>query len=64
MRRGYRADLILTGGDPSKDLDTLRHPEGVMAAGKWYSRPELKAMADQVASSYSAAAAMGSSRYP
>jgi hypothetical protein len=38
---GNRADLILIASNPLEDLDTLRHPLGVMAAGEWYSADML-----------------------
>jgi hypothetical protein len=41
---GKRADLILLEGNPLWDLSTVRHPIGVMAAGKWYSAETLAQM--------------------
>jgi hypothetical protein len=38
---GNRADLILVAGNPLEDLETLRTPLGVMAAGKWFSAEML-----------------------
>jgi len=38
---GKRADLILIASNPLEDLDTLRHPLGVVTAGKWYSADML-----------------------
>jgi imidazolonepropionase-like amidohydrolase len=64
VKPGYRADLVLTERNPLDDLTTLRHPDGVMAAGIWYSAKDLAAMLDQVAADYSNAAAMGSNRTP
>ena len=34
---GNRADLILVAGNPLENLEILRTPLGVMAAGKWFS---------------------------
>jgi imidazolonepropionase-like amidohydrolase len=41
---GRRADLLLVAGNPLDDLNHLRHPDGVMARGRWFSREELSAM--------------------
>jgi imidazolonepropionase-like amidohydrolase len=41
---GRRADLLLVAGNPLDDLNHLRHPDGVMASGRWFSREELSAM--------------------
>jgi hypothetical protein len=49
---GARADLILTARNPLSDLSTLRRPQGVMAAGRWYEAVELRAMLDEVAATY------------
>lgn len=35
--RGYRADLILLSENPLQNIDTLRHPVGVMTQGHWIS---------------------------
>lgn len=49
---GNRADLVLTDGNPLKDLATLRKPLGVMGAGRWYPRARLEAMLAAVARDY------------
>ena len=49
------ADLVLTATNPLLDLDTLRKPLGVMAAGRWFDASELQAMRDQVARDYDSA---------
>jgi len=41
---GNRADLILLRENPLIDLNTIREPLGVMAAGRWYSREVLDQM--------------------
>ncbi|MDQ6769590.1 MAG: amidohydrolase family protein [Gemmatimonadota bacterium] len=41
---GRRANLILVDGNPLKDLRTLRDPAGVLLAGRWIERPELRSM--------------------
>ena len=64
LKPGYRADLVLTDRNPLDDLSVLRHPEGVMAAGNWYSAHDLGAMLNQVAADYARAAAMGSANKP
>jgi imidazolonepropionase-like amidohydrolase len=38
---GQRADLLLVEGNPLEDLSVLRHPAGVMAAGRWLPRSRL-----------------------
>ena len=39
---GKRADLVLVAGNPLADLATLRHPEAVIAAGRWYDAEDLR----------------------
>lgn len=41
---GYRADLLLVDGDPFLDIAQLRRIDGVMAAGRWLSRPEIDSL--------------------
>ncbi len=60
VKPGYRADLVLTDDSPLDNLDTLRHPGGVMADGNWYSAADLSSMMDQVVRDYANAAAFGS----
>jgi hypothetical protein len=43
---GKRADLLLVERDPLEDLDALRDPVGVMAAGLWYTRENLQLLID------------------
>jgi hypothetical protein len=38
---GYRADLVLIGGDPLRDVGVLRQPVGVMVRGNWLNRDAL-----------------------
>jgi imidazolonepropionase-like amidohydrolase len=57
---GYRADLILTSGNPLDSLATLRTPLGVMAHGQWRDATALKTLADGVRETYRRAAAPGS----
>jgi hypothetical protein len=38
---GKRADLILVRGNPLEDVENIRDPLGVMAAGRWYSEKML-----------------------
>ena len=42
IKVGNRADLILVSGNPLTDLETLREPLGVMAAGSWFPEAMLK----------------------
>jgi imidazolonepropionase-like amidohydrolase len=44
LREGARADLLLLASDPEQDLDALRAPDGVMAAGRWYDRRTLETL--------------------
>ena len=53
---GYRADLILTSGNPLEDLSTLEKPLGVMAQGHWRDASELQGLLESVAAEYRAAA--------
>jgi len=46
---GARADLLLLEGDPESDLDVLRSPAGVMAAGRWYDAVTLRRLLDEIA---------------
>jgi hypothetical protein len=57
VRVGYRADLILSSANPLSDLSTLRTPNGVMAAGRWYDAAELAKLKAGVAEAYRRAAA-------
>jgi hypothetical protein len=41
---GKRADLLLVDGNPLEDIEVLSSPQGVMAAGRWYDKRELKKM--------------------
>ena len=41
VAEGQRADLVLLDTDPLEDLDTLRRPSGVLAAGRWLDEREL-----------------------
>ena len=47
---GSRADLILLNGDPNENIEALFDQAGVMAAGKWYSRGDIDARLDKIAS--------------
>jgi amidohydrolase family protein len=48
---GYRADLVLVEGDPTKDPDSLRRPVGVMLRGVWYDRAALDGLLRNVSES-------------
>lgn len=52
---GDRADLILTAANPLVNLDTLRRPLGVMAAGNWRDAAALQVLLGDVRSHYRAA---------
>jgi hypothetical protein len=64
VRPGYRADLILSEANPLEILETLRTPVGVMRAGGWRDRAELRGLLDQVVADYSAAAKAGGGEEP
>jgi len=50
---GRRADLILLGADPRKDVDTIfTRREGVMARGVWRTEADLKKGLAEIAASY------------
>jgi imidazolonepropionase-like amidohydrolase len=49
VEKGARADLILLGGDPSRDLAALRALDTVIAGGKVYDRTALDAMLTKAA---------------
>jgi imidazolonepropionase-like amidohydrolase len=51
IERGARADLVMLGADPRRDLGTLRLPEGVMVRGAWYERTDLDRLREGVAGS-------------
>lgn len=38
---GYRADVVLLGADPSKDISATRNIRGVMISGRWHDRADL-----------------------
>jgi hypothetical protein len=44
IARGARADLILVDGNPLEDITVLRHPSGVMEAGRWLDRAALDSL--------------------
>jgi imidazolonepropionase-like amidohydrolase len=53
---GYRADLLLSEGNPLDTLATLDRPLGVMASGRWHDAADLKALLEGVADTYRQAA--------
>lgn len=54
---GYRADLVLSAGNPLDSLATLRAPLGVMAHGQWRDAAALKGLTDGVREAYRRASA-------
>jgi imidazolonepropionase-like amidohydrolase len=54
---GFRADLVLTSGNPLDALATLRTPLGVMAGGRWHDAAELDGIRNRVRDDYVRAAA-------
>jgi len=49
---GFRADLMLTEGNPLVDLQTLRAPLGVMSHGVWYDKAKLEQLLVGIAQDY------------
>lgn len=49
---GKRADLVLLGGNPLKDISYTRKIEGVMVRGRWLSQDELSARLEAVPEQY------------
>lgn len=47
IRVGTRADLVLAAGNPLDGLAVLKAPLGVMAAGRWRTAEELRAILEQ-----------------
>lgn len=44
---GARADLVLLRSNPLEHLEALRHPLGVVAAGRWFDRAALDDLLDK-----------------
>lgn len=49
---GKRADLVLLGGNPLKDISNTRKIEGVMVQGQWLTQDDLAGMLDAVPAEY------------
>jgi imidazolonepropionase-like amidohydrolase len=49
---GMRADLLLVKGNPLEQLETVNHPLGVMADGRWFSAQDLKALLEKLKQRY------------
>jgi imidazolonepropionase-like amidohydrolase len=49
---GQRADLLLTDGNPLKDVATVAHPAGVMSRGRWLPAEKLRSALDGVAAAF------------
>lgn len=39
---GKRADMVLLGANPLKDIGALQNIQGVMAAGRWYDQQKIR----------------------
>lgn len=48
VKINYRSDLILLKENPLDDLNTLKHPTGVMVKGKWYEEAKLQSLLNQL----------------
>jgi len=44
VTEGSRADLILSSEDPRRNIETLRHPVGLMIRGRWLNTAALDAL--------------------
>jgi len=49
IKTGLRADLVLLGSDPFKDLRAYRDNRGVVLRGHWFARPSLDQALAQLA---------------
>ncbi|MGI9102943.1 MAG: amidohydrolase family protein [Terriglobales bacterium] len=49
---GKRADLVLLPANPLVDISNVRRPLGVMAAGRWFTARELRALAERPVPGY------------
>ncbi|MCG8461970.1 MAG: amidohydrolase family protein [Holophagales bacterium] len=61
---GKRADLILVGSNPLKDISTIHRPLGVMARGNWLSSEEIEHRLEGLANKANASGATPSSSAP
>ncbi len=41
---GKKADLVLVGGNPFENINSLKKIQGVMASGQWFDKPTLQRM--------------------
>ena len=44
IQAGYRADLVVLGGDPLQQIRNTRHIRGVLQNGRWYDESALNAL--------------------
>ncbi len=49
---GQRADLLLVEADPLEDIGNLWRQRGVVLAGRWLPRTEIRRMLDELAAAY------------
>ncbi len=49
---GKRADLLLVDANPLEDIANLWHQRGVVLAGRWLPRTEIRRMLDELAATY------------
>jgi len=52
IKPGARADLLLVADNPLKSLEAIRHPLGVMSAGRWRTQRQLAALLQERKSRY------------
>jgi imidazolonepropionase-like amidohydrolase len=52
VAQGLEADLVLTSENPLLQIDTLRHPLGVMLRGRWLSASDISAGLARIAGKY------------
>ncbi|WP_040158352.1 amidohydrolase family protein [Nigerium massiliense] len=49
VREGFAADLVLLGGDPTRDVAALSDLHGVVRGGGWWDKDDLDAILERVA---------------
>lgn len=52
VEAGKRADLLLLGANPLEDVGNVARVEGVMVAGRWWSKAEIDARLGEVEAGY------------
>jgi imidazolonepropionase-like amidohydrolase len=55
IEKGKRADLLLVEANPLTDITNTERRAGVMVRGRWFAKPELQKMLDEIATRFQAA---------